>query len=72
MAVPIQFSASGQGLDVGTPIPLFTTHIGGPVQGANRQQHMVSRDGQRFLMNTILEEPTSPLVVLLNWKTISE
>ena len=31
--------------------------------------YMVSRDGQRFLMNTITEEAgTSPIIVILNWK----
>jgi hypothetical protein len=30
---------------------------------------MVSSDGQRFLMNTVMDEATSPIVVLLNWKT---
>jgi len=29
---------------------------------------MVSSDGQRFLMNTVIEEPLSPIIVLLNWK----
>jgi hypothetical protein len=38
------------------------------VEGANRHQYMVSSDGQRFLMNTFVEEAISPIVVLLNWK----
>jgi hypothetical protein len=29
---------------------------------------MVSSNGERFLMNTLMEEPASPIVVLLNWK----
>ena len=68
MAVPIRLSASGQAVEAGTPVPLFTTHIGGAVQGVDRQQYMVSPDGQRFLMNTVTEEATSPLTVILNWK----
>jgi len=30
MAVPIQFSSDGQAIQIGTPTPLFTTHIGAP------------------------------------------
>jgi serine/threonine protein kinase len=68
MAVPVQVAPNSETLDVGAPIPLFTTQIGGAVQGANRQQYMVSSDGQRFLMNTVVDEVTSPIVVLLNWQ----
>jgi len=31
-------------------------------------QYGVSPDGQRFLMNTITEEATFPIAVILNWK----
>jgi hypothetical protein len=32
-------------------------------------QYAVSRDGQRFLMNTRIEDvATSPITVILNWK----
>ena len=34
----------------------------------DRQQYMVSSDGQRFLMNTVTEEAVSPITVILNWK----
>jgi Tol biopolymer transport system component len=68
MAVPMQVSANGQSIEMGAPAPLFTTHIGGAVEGANRQQYMVSTDGQQFLMNTIIEEAVLPIIVLLNWK----
>ena len=69
MAVPIRFASNGQALEAGTPVPLFATRVGGAVQYANRQQYMVSPDGQRFLMNTVTEEPSaSPITVILNWK----
>ena len=67
MAVPIRIS--GTSIEAGAPIPLFPTHVGGAVQGTNRQQYSVSRDGQRFLMNTVVAEAdASPLTVILNWK----
>jgi Tol biopolymer transport system component len=69
MSVPIQLTSNDQSIDIGTPVPLFTTRLGGAVQGANKQQYMVSTDGQRFLMNAVVEEPTSPIVVVLNWQS---
>jgi Tol biopolymer transport system component len=68
MAVPIQFGSNGQAVEPGTPVALFTRRVGGAVQDAYRPEYMVSRDGQRFLMNTITEEATSPITVILNWK----
>jgi Tol biopolymer transport system component len=68
MAVPIRIAPNGQSLESGTPAPLFLTHLGGAVQGANRQQYMPSSDGQRFLVNAVLAAPTTPITVLLNWK----
>jgi Tol biopolymer transport system component len=68
IAVPIELAPDGGAIDIGRPLPLFSTRIVGAVQGANRQQYIVSADGQRFLMNTLVEGISSPLVVLLNWK----
>jgi serine/threonine protein kinase len=68
MAAPIRFTSDGQSIEPSSPTPLFATHIGGAVQGTNRQQYVVSPDGQRFLMNTITEQATSPITVILNWK----
>ena len=46
------------------------TKVGGAIpQGVTRQQYDVSADGQRFLMNTLIEEATaSPIRLILNWK----
>jgi hypothetical protein len=68
MAVPIQVAANGQTVEPGSPIPLFATQVGGVLQTVYKQQYMVSPDGQRFLMNTVTEEATSPITVILNWK----
>jgi hypothetical protein len=69
MAVPIQFASNGEGVEAGTPVPLFATRVGGAVQINERQQYLVSPDGQRFLMNTMAEEAsTSPITVILNCK----
>jgi len=48
---------------------LFATHVGGAIQPTGRPQYVVSRDGQRFLMNTLTEEAgTPPITVILNWQ----
>ena len=39
------------------------------MQAVSGQQYFVSPDGQRFLMNTLLEgAPASPITLILNWK----
>src|SRR5262247_3410548 len=68
-SVPIQFASNGNTANLGFPAPLFTTRVGGAVQSPDRPQYIVSRDGQRFLMNTITQEPvTSPITLVLNWR----
>jgi Tol biopolymer transport system component len=74
MAAPIQF-AQDRAPEPGEPVALFKVRVGGAVQRIgysaielSRQQYMVSRDGQRFLVNTVTEEATtSPITVVLNW-----
>jgi hypothetical protein len=69
MAVPIRFTPDGHGVDVGTPVPLFATQVGGAVLGLDRQQYVVSSDGQRFLMSIVPEDPNpSPITVVLNFR----
>jgi hypothetical protein len=69
MAVPIRMAFNGQSIEPAAPVPLFATRVGGAWQGPDRQQYVVSRDGQRFLMNTLAEgDNPSPITVILNWK----
>ena len=68
MAVPITWPPGGGSPEPGTPVPLFATHVGGAAQASSRQQYFVSPDGQRFLMNTILQAaPVSPITLIVNW-----
>ena len=67
MAVPIRLDATGQSVEVGTPVSLFAPQFGGTPQGNFARHYMVSRDGQRFLMDT-LKEVNIPITVVLNWK----
>jgi serine/threonine protein kinase/Tol biopolymer transport system component len=70
MAVPIRAASNRAALDAGPPVPLFATRILGglPGQGNQRQQYMVSPDGQHFLVYSVVAEETSPIIVILNWK----
>ena len=68
MAVPIKLDLAGKTLESGEPTPLFATRVGGAVQSNYKQQYMVASNGQRFLMNVLIEEPNSPITIMLNWK----
>jgi len=58
MAVEVKADASA--FEFGVPKPLFETHT--------TDRYAVTADGQRFLINTTLEESTSaPITVILNW-----
>ncbi len=68
MAVPIRFPADGGSGDPGTPVRLFATNVGSTAINTNRQQYVVSPDGQSFVMNSVVgEASTSPITVILNW-----
>jgi len=57
-------NGKGPSFEVGAVKPLFETHA----VTAFRYSYDVSADGQRFLINTILEQRTSgPITVVLNW-----
>ena len=67
MAVPIRIASNSQTIEAGSPASLFATHVGPALSYPNNQQYDVYPDGQRFLMNTIIEE-APPITVILNWK----
>jgi hypothetical protein len=67
MAVPIRLPSNGQAIEVGAPVPLFPTRVVGGAVNVQRQQYVVSPDGQRFLINTVLEESgASRITIILN------
>jgi serine/threonine-protein kinase len=68
MAVPIAMAPDGKSVEPGAPSPLFTTRVGSTATLKYRQQYVVSGDGQSFVMNSLVAEPTtSPITVILNW-----
>ena len=70
MAVPIRLDSNSQAVEAGAPTALFHTRgVGGAVRGVNRQQYVVSPDGQRFLINALSEESVvAPITLILNWR----
>lgn len=64
-AVPV--TVSEQGARTGTATSLFLAPLGA-AQGIALHNYIVSPDGQRFLLDTVVEEQAPPLVVILNWK----
>ena len=69
MAVLIQGAANEQSVTAGTPVPLFPTRVGRVLVPGPNSGFVVSADGQRFLMNSVVEDGgTVPLRVILNWK----
>jgi serine/threonine protein kinase len=63
MAVSVRTSDST--FETGSPTALFQTRIA--TTGNFRQEYDVAHDG-RFLINTILDDAVSPIMLLLNWK----
>jgi Tol biopolymer transport system component len=61
MAVPFQTSSKDGHIDFGTPAALFS-------MGGADVEYIVSRDGQRFLLNPVQPEASVPVAVILNWK----
>ncbi|MBI3668115.1 MAG: serine/threonine-protein kinase [Acidobacteria bacterium] len=56
----------GSTFEPGVPKALFQTQVTGLVDARNH--YVASRDGQRFLVNTIVQEATSsPITVVVNW-----
>ena len=57
-------NGQGSGFEVGAVRPLFTTRA----RIARRYMYDVSADGQRFLVNTLVEEAAlQPISLVVNW-----
>ena len=65
MAVAVR--RSGERIEFGTPFALFNTRVTSGHLG-RRNQYLVSRDGQRVLVNLSDEdENAAPITVVVNW-----
>jgi hypothetical protein len=64
MAVPVR---TGANFDPGTPTALFQAYPQEAVATSEQFFYDVSRDGQKFLINTKLKSAVRPMSVVLNW-----
>ena len=70
MAVAV---TTGSTFEAGSPVTLFQTHLRQPISQMDLVSYDVSGDGQRFLVNTKVDEPNAaPLSVILNWASEME
>jgi eukaryotic-like serine/threonine-protein kinase len=65
MAVPVRL---GTRFEAGPPVVLFQTHLRQPISAQDVFSYDVTGDGQRFLINTKVDEPNAAtLSIILNW-----
>jgi Tol biopolymer transport system component len=65
MSVKIEAGAS---LDAGVPTPLFRANVPPNTMTDARNQYVIAKDGEQFLVvGLALESDPSPITVLLNW-----
>jgi serine/threonine protein kinase len=64
MAVPVK---TGANFDAGTPTALFQANPRELVATSEQFSYDVSKDGQKFLINTQLKTGMAPMSVVLNW-----
>jgi Tol biopolymer transport system component len=65
-AVPLSSGSDGRSLRAGAPVPLFRAGVGA-VQGIGLHSYLVAPDGQRFLLDTVVEQQAAPIALILNW-----
>jgi hypothetical protein len=46
-------------------VPLFVTRVSSTPPGGSRQEYVLSPDGKRFLMNTLVEQANAPITLIL-------
>jgi Tol biopolymer transport system component len=71
VAVPIAVRPDARSLQPGRAVPLFQARAG-PVQGVALHSYTVASDGQRFLVETVIEETPAPISVIVNWNAPGE
>ena len=65
-SVPLTTSATR--VVPGPPEPLFIANV--DQNKTIRNQYAVTRDGQRFLLLSLIDRDASPFVTVLNWRSL--
>ena len=69
MSVPVHSVVNATKFEVGAPVWLSGTNMGGTEPDTNSTKYMVTADGQSFVVNSAPAQPgASPITVILNWK----
>ena len=71
VAVPMAVRADGLAVQPGTAVPLFGARVGS-AQDIARHNYIVAAGGQRFLVDTVVEQAAAPISLILNWKAPGE
>lgn len=71
VAVPIVVRADSGAVRAGTAVPLFHARVGS-VQDIARHNYIVAAGGQRFLIDTVVEQTPAPISLIVNWKPRGE
>ncbi len=64
MATPV---TDGANFDAGTPVALFQANPRELVATSEQSSYDVSKDGQKFLINTQLKTAMTPMSIVMNW-----
>ena len=64
----VPLTTSGTRVVPGTPEPLFTANV--DQNKTIRNQYAPTRDGQRFLLLSLIDREASPFVTVLNWRSL--
>jgi Tol biopolymer transport system component len=70
-AVPITVRADGRGIQPGAAEPLFHANVG-DILSIAQHQYIVREKGQRFLIDTVVEQAAAPISLILNWNGPAE
>jgi Tol biopolymer transport system component len=65
MAVPIDYGPDGSP-SAGAETRLFQTRLGA-IQGIAMHSYAVTQNGQRFLLDVMVEQQAAPIFLILNW-----
>ena len=66
MAVPIESINAGRALRPGAAVALFQTRLGA-IEGIALHGYVAAPDGQRFLLDAVVEQQPASIGLILNW-----
>jgi hypothetical protein len=67
MSVPMGIAADGLAPRPGAPVALFPAKVG-PLHGVALHGYIVAPNGQRFLLERVIEEAAAPISIIVNWR----